>query len=263
MINLLVTTILCLAVSIIISGVAVGMGSNSGWAAAGKEAAEACVLIIIAYVIFTAVYKTGVGYEGIPFADCLENYESLKDLMTNDPSTFVFNVAELITVTLIMSLLAKVIPSSTGGKGLIGKILFKILLVMLALAANHYVVHWAKGNPIWTILINFLMYFFGFSVVVLTPAMIITYIITTITGLKDTTPFVKFLASSLPNSAVGTAIKTAFSSSITFLGVLFMTDAYFGTLGNAVTPIVQILFESGPIIIMLGGIMLMLSTIFH
>ena len=263
MINILITSLLCLVISILISGAALGLGANSGWAAAGKEAVDTCILITIAYVVFTTVYSTGIGYEGIPFADCIENYQSLKDLMVHDPSSFVFNVAELITVTLIMSLLSKIIPSSTGGRGLFGKFLFKILLVLIALAANHYAVNWAKGNPIWSDFIDYLMYFFGFSVTVLTPAMIITQIITTVTGLPGSSPFVVFLASSLPNSAIGKAFKTSFSSALTFLGILYVTDAYFGSLKGASLSIVQIMVQAGPIVIMLGGIMLMLSIVFH
>ena len=263
MIDILVTTLTCFIVSVMISGAVLGMSSNSGWASAGKEAAEACLLIVIAFVIFTSVYSAGVGYEGIPFADCIENYTSLRDLMTHDPASFLFNAMELFTVTLVMSLLAKVIPSSIGGRGLVGSVLLRILLVMLALAANHYVVIWAKGSMIWSMVVEYLTYFFGFSVVVLTPAMIITRIITMVTGLAATTPFVVFLAQRLPNSAIGKAIQTSFSTAMTFLGVLFVTDTYFGNLGGAAVPIVEILMQAGPIVLMLGGILMAISVVFH
>ena len=263
MINILVTALICFVISVMISGAVLGMGSNSGWAAAGKEAAEACLLIVIAFVIFSAVYSTGVGYEGIPFANCIENYTSLKDLMVRDPASFVFNAMQLFTVTLLMSLLAKVVPSSIGGRGVVGSVLSKILLVVLALVANHYVVAWAKGSMIWSLVVNYLTYFFGLSVVVLTPAMIITQLITAITGLSAAAPFVVFLARTLPNSALGKAIQTSFTTAMTFLGVLFVTDAYFGTLRGAAVPIVQILTQAGPIVIMLGGLLLMISAVFH
>ena len=263
MLGSLLTAIFVFVICVFISGCLLSLGTNSNLMAKGWMAMEACAYIVIAYMAFMKVYQSGTTLDGIPFSGCINSYESMTKLMVDAPVTFAYNVAQLFTVTLIMGFIVKIIPSYIGGRNLIGKILLKILLVFIALIINHYVVSWAIDQPIWGNFVYFLTCFFGLTVAVMTPTMLITQIITSFTGLAAAAPVVVFLAKVLPESGIGRAMKTAFVSSMVFLFFLFIADSYFGSLAGAATPVVELLMEMGSTIIMVAFLLMLFSHIIH
>lgn len=252
-----------LSLVILVVGVSfvAGLALRLSGEASGGKILSACFLIFFLYAVFTVVYQTGSGYEGIPFSDVYSRGIGIKDYYLNDFAGFVYNAAQLLTLTFLMSLIGGFVPEDLGGK-YIGIVFSKTVIVMLALIINHYVITGVQGNPVFQTAITGLTWFFGGSTAVFTPALVLLGLIKTITGISDDdNPFVKFLADELPKTKVGKALKTAFGTSMVYLFYLFVMDEYFGGFNNVVLGATQIIEAFAPIVLMIVGIILMVKVI--
>ncbi len=218
---------------------------------------EGTLTIVILYFVIISLFGNQLISVGIPFVDQLDHYSSLMFMFEERPTVFVFECAELISLTFVISLISSYIPSTFGGNGITGAVVRGIVLVLIGIVANNYFLSLVKKTDLFSWALTALQCFFSGTALVLTPAAIIGKML----RLNPESEVVSFLITKLPQTKVGKAMSTAASNAILLVFVIMIFESQFGSIGNFVSQVPVLLSLFAPLLIMLMGIRLMIKSV--
>lgn len=217
---------------------------------------EGTLTIGILYFVIISLFGNQLMPDGVPFVDQLDRYSSLLVMFKDRPTVFVFECAELISLTFVISLISSYIPSNFGGNGITGTVVRGIVLVLIGIVANNYFLSLVKKTALFSWALTALQCFFSGTALALTPAVIIGKLL----QLNPESEVVSFLIKKLPQTKVGKAMSTAASNAILLVFVIMIFESQFGSIGNFVSQVPILLSLFAPLFIMLMGIRLIIKS---
>lgn len=218
---------------------------------------EGALTIAILYFVIISLFGNHLISDGIPFIDQLDYYSSLSIMFREKPTVFVFECAELISLTFIISLISSYIPSGFGGNGITGTVIRGIVLVLIGVIVNNYIISLVKESALFSWALTAIQCFFSGTAMVLTPAIIIGKIL----QLDPKSEVVSFLVKKLPQTKVGKSMSAATSNAILFVLVILIFESQFGNISDFISQVPMLISLVAPIFIMLIGIRLMIKSV--
>lgn len=221
------------------------------------EVLEGTLTIVILYFVIISLFGNQLISVGIPFVDQLDHNSSFIFMFKDSPTVFVFECAQLISLTFVISLISSYIPSNFGGNGITGTVVRGIVLVLIGIVTNNYLLSLVKKTALFSWALTALQCFFSGTALILTPAAIIGKML----QLNPESEVVSFLIIKLPQTKAWKAMLTAASNAILLVFVIMIFESQFGNIGDFVSQVPVLFSLFAPLLIMLMGIRLMIKSV--
>lgn len=218
---------------------------------------EGTLTIFALYLVIISLFGGKLAADGMPFVDQLDNYPSITFMFQDRPAVFIYECAELISLSFLISLLSSCIPGNLGGAGITGTIIRSIVLVLVGIIANNYFIALVKKTSIFSWVLTALQCFFSGTALILTPAMVIGRLL----QLDPENSIVAFLIKKLPQTKIGKAMSTAASNSTLLVLAIMIFESQFGSLSSLLSQVPMVISLFAPLVIMLIGIRLVIRSV--
>lgn len=208
------------------------------------------------YLIIIQLFGNNLSMIEVPFIDKIYNYGSFTEMFKNERGLFAIECAELISLTFVIYLISDIISDSWIGSTFTGKVIRSIIVVLIAMLANHYFLITLKKTIFFYWSAIAIQCFFSGVSLTLTPAMVLGKLL----NIEPESEIVSFLIKKLPETKVGKAISTATTNSVLLVLVVLILESQFGSMTTIVKQTPQMISLFIPIGIMLVGIRLIIKS---
>ncbi len=226
----------------------------------GNQIIVSCMTAVILFMMVMLLFRTddgspGIFLSGIPLVENVQKAGSLKTLMTQSAGMFALDFVELVTIMLLINVVSNIYTAA--GAGFAGKILTRMIIVLIAVAAYGFFMDMARNN----IIIQWAVYCVECIItgtgILYTPA----FILASITGWRLENPAIAYTISQFPQTAAGRAILTAISSSVVFVAFLLILETQYGSIESILDGALESMESIGACILMLMGIYFMVTSV--
>lgn len=214
-----------------------------------------CVTVLILFLAIVELFNVELPQNSIlktslPLLGSVDQYGSVKAVMEKAPLIFALDFVELVTLNVMINWVSNIFSLSNAG--LVGKIVSRMIIVMIAILIYGAFMSVAKGNVVFKWCVYSVECFVTGGSILYTPMMLIS----SLSGLKkkNQQEVNKFVLSEFKKTNISKAISAAITSSVVFVAFLFMLESQRGSIQNVLGDAIEMFQTFGAAVIMMMGI---------
>lgn len=228
----------------------------------GGQIVVSSVTVLILFLVILELFNTGLPQNSIlktslPLLGSVEQYGSVKAVMEKAPMIFALDFVELVILNVMINWVSNIF--SLPNAGLAGKIVSRILIVMIAILVYGAFMRVAKANVVFKWCVYSVECLVTGGSVLYTPVMLIS----SLTGLKrkDQQKVNQSILSELKKTNVSKAISAAITSAVLFVAFLFILENQRGSIQNVFGDAIEMIQTFSAAVIMMMGIYIMIKLV--
>lgn len=228
----------------------------------GGQIVVNCVTVLILFLAIVELFNVELPQNsffqtGLPLLGSVDQYGSVKAVIEKAPSIFALDFVELVTLNVIINWVSNIF--SLPNAGLAGKIVSKIIIVMIAILVYGAFMSVVKENVVFKWCVYSVECLITGGSVLYTPMMLIS----SLTGLKrkDQQEVNKFILSEFKKTNISKAISAAITSSVVFVAFLLMLERQRGSIQNVLGDAIEVFETFGAAVIMMMGIYITIKVV--
>ena len=226
----------------------------------GNQILINCLSALFLYMLVIQLLNVGLPHDsifevGIPLINNIEKYGSVRGYLSQNPRMFALDFVELVSLTVVINWVSNNI--SVSGSGLTGKIIFRIIVILLGIIVYGFVMEYIRDNVILKWCVYCVECIITGGSILYTPTMIFVLV----TGISENSWITEHFMSEFPKTSFAKAVSVAITSSIMFLVFLFILESQYGSVCNIMQEAMEIGVSFGGVAIMLMGIFFLLKSV--